>query len=92
MKLLIIKGMIFGFQHPLYQIYLLENPAVFSIFIKKYPKCAAVCVNGQPQLSTLVLLDFLQENYTFYYQGDFDPEGLLIAQRLKERYGEKLSL
>ncbi len=74
------------------QVYLLENPAVFSVFIKKYPKCAAVCVNGQPRLSTLVLLDFLQENHTFYYQGDFDPEGLLIAQRLKERYGEKFSL
>ena len=38
------------------------------------------------------MLDFLQENHTFYYQGDFDPEGLLIAQRLKERYGEKFSL
>lgn len=73
-------------------IYLLENPAVFSVFIKTYPKCAAVCVNGQPRLSTLVLLDLLKENHTFSYQGDFDPEGLLIAQRLKERYGEKLSL
>ena len=28
----------------------------------------------------------------FYYAGDFDPEGLLIAQRLKQRYGRKLEL
>ena len=30
--------------------------------------------------------------HNFYYHGDFDPEGLLIAQRLKERYGESLQL
>ena len=35
-------------------------------------------------------LDFLKENHRFWYAGDFDPEGLLIAQRLKERYGEAL--
>ena len=49
-----------------------------------------VCVSGQPRLATLLLLDFLKENHRFWYAGDFDPEGLLIAQRLKERYGEAL--
>ena len=39
-----------------------------------------------------LLLDFLKEKHSFYYHGDFDPEGLLIAQRLKERYGERLRL
>ena len=71
------------------KIYLFENPAVFSVFVKKYPDCAAICGNGQPRLATLLLLDFLKENHSFYYHGDFDPEGLLIAQRLKERYGER---
>ena len=47
---------------------------------------------GQPRLATLLLLDFLKEKHSFYYHGDFDPEGLLIAQRLKERYGERLRL
>ena len=74
------------------KIYLFENPAVFSVFVKKYPDCAAICGNGQPRLATLLLLDFLKENHSFYYHGDFDPEGLLIAQRLKERYGERLRL
>ena len=40
----------------------------------------------------LILLDLLKENHTFHYAGDFDPEGLLIAQNLKERYGSKLTL
>ena len=74
------------------KIYLFENPAVFSVFVKKYPDCAAICGNGQPRLATLLLLDFLKENHSFYYHGDFDPEGLLIAQRLKERYGESICL
>ena len=34
----------------------------------------------------------LKEHHTFHYAGDFDPEGLLIAQNLKERYGSKLTL
>ena len=33
----------------------------------------------------------LQEHASFLYAGDFDPEGLLIAQNLKLRYQEKLS-
>lgn len=74
------------------RIYLLENPAVFSVLVEKNPDCAAICVNGQPRLATLVLLDMLKENHSFYYGGDYDPEGLLIAQRMKERYGEGLSL
>ena len=73
----------------------LEN--IFDIshnpfFVKKYPDCAAICGNGQPRLATLLLLDFLKENHSFYYHGDFDPEGLLIAQKLKVRYGERLKL
>ncbi|MEE1526972.1 MAG: TIGR02679 domain-containing protein [Blautia sp.] len=67
-------------------IYVFENPSVFAAFVKKYPKCSAVCVNGQPRLATFLLLDFLKEQHIFYYNGDFDPEGFLIAQRLKERY------
>lgn len=74
------------------RVYLFENPAVFSVFAEKNPSCGAVCVNGQPRLSALLLLDMLKGEHLFYYSGDFDPEGLLIAQRLKERYGERLSL
>ena len=34
----------------------------------------------------MLLLDLLKEDHSFWYAGDFDPEGLLIAQNLKERY------
>jgi len=36
-------------------------------------------------------LDKLAANgYELYYSGDFDPEGLLMAQRLRLRYRERL--
>ena len=37
-----------------------------------------------------MLLDLFDKNITFSYAGDFDPEGLLIAEKLKKRYGERL--
>lgn len=72
--------------------YVVENPAVFSVLVETYPECTVICGNGQPRLATLALMDLLKENCIFYYAGDFDPEGLMIAQRLKRRYGEKLKL
>ena len=55
--------------------------AVFSVLTESQnPACAAVCVSGQPRLAALLLLDFLKENHRFWYAGDFDPEGLLIAR------------
>ena len=73
-------------------VYVVENPAVFSVLVRTHPECTAICGNGQPRLATLALMDLLQKNCMFYYAGDFDPEGLLIAQRLKQRYGRKLEL
>ena len=39
----------------------------------------------QPNLAVYEVLDKLIE-HEFCYNGDFDPEGLLIADRLKSRY------
>lgn len=74
------------------KIYVVENPAVFSVLTSYNPSCAVVCINGQPRLASFLLLDFLKETHQFLYAGDFDPEGLLIAQRLKERYEDALHL
>lgn len=71
-------------------VYIVENPAVFSELIKSWPKETILCGNGQIRLATFVLLDLFETETEFFYAGDFDPEGLLIAQKLKERYGEKV--
>lgn len=42
--------------------------------------------------AVLVLMDKFTEESMFWYAGDFDPEGLLIARRLKLRYKKQLEL
>lgn len=71
-------------------VYMVENPAVFSALIHTWPEETVLCGNGQIRLSMLALLDLFDEDTKFFYAGDFDPEGLLIAQRLRDRYGDRL--
>lgn len=78
-------------QFPKTPIFILENPSVFRKLcdcIKNYQlNIGLICSNGQLNFSTYLLLDKLFENdCTLYYAGDYDPEGLLIADKLKLRY------
>ncbi len=81
-------------QSELKKVYIVENPAVFAELAATVPEgTSLVCTNGQLRLASLVLLDLLyKEGYQMYYAGDFDPEGLVIADRLKRRYEEQLYL
>lgn len=74
------------------QVYVVENPAVFSVLIREYPQRTVICGNGQLRLAVLILMDKFSCDTVFWYAGDFDPEGLLIAQKLKVRYEERLKL
>lgn len=72
-----------------------ENPSVFTEFVRKFreEKITAVCTSGQLMFTSLLLLDLLVKGgCVLYYSGDFDPEGLQIADKLKGRYGDKLVL
>ena len=71
------------------KVYVVENPAVFSHLIKNIPDITVICGNGQIRLAALYLMDRFPESVSFYYAGDFDPEGLQIAQRLKRRYKDR---
>lgn len=71
-------------------VYIIENPAVFSYLTEKYPQETFLCTTGQLKLASYVAIDLFAQDYSFYYAGDFDPEGLQIAQGLKTRYGERL--
>lgn len=54
-------------------------------------KIPIVCTYGQINLAGLVLLDLINQSIqTIYYSGDCDPEGILIADKLKSRYNDKL--
>lgn len=73
---------------PKQEIYIVENPSVFAMLCGKLDgKKACMCMNGQPRLSAVLLLDLLAEaGVKVYYAGDFDPEGMLIAQKIRKYY------
>lgn len=67
-------------------IYIVENPAVFSYLTDNYPDGTFICGNGQFKLAFYITLELLRDKNPLYYAGDFDADGLLIAQKLKKRY------
>lgn len=78
-------------------VYIVENPMVFAWLVDQQKDSrvqkAVICSAGQLNLSVWVLLDLLAASNTcMYYAGDFDPEGLLIAQKIASRYKEKVCL
>lgn len=74
------------------RVYIVENPSVFQALLKKIKKeeiekIGLVCTNGQLNYSAYLLLDILVNSHIeIYYSGDMDPEGLLIADKIKQRY------
>ena len=77
-------------------VFIVENSGVFSELLTKFPSKylpPLICTNGQFKLAALLLLDrLLKNNIIAYYSGDFDPEGLLMAQRLVSRYPANVRL
>lgn len=77
-------------------VFTLENSGVYSEILdhlKARETPPVICTHGQIKLANLILLDRLVQNDVIvYYSGDFDPEGLLMAQRLLLRYGAKVKL
>lgn len=72
-------------------VWIVENSGVFSSLLDDVPDAPIVCTHGQFKLAAYCLLDMLvASGCRLKYAGDFDPEGLQMAARLKERYGDKL--
>ncbi len=70
-------------ESPTKTLYIDENPSVFALRCAQNPTSTCLCMNGQPKLAALIALElFAASGTTVYYSGDFDPEGLWIAQRL----------
>jgi uncharacterized protein (TIGR02679 family) len=75
------------------KVYIVENSGVFSALMDTVPHAPLICTHGQFKLAGLRLMDLLvKSGHTLYYSGDFDPEGLSMALRFKDRYREKGNL
>ncbi len=72
-------------------VYCFENPSMFYAVTRQLPWIAAICTSGQINLAAYILMDALvKSNYKLLYCGDFDPEGLLIADKLRKRYRQSI--
>lgn len=73
-------------------VYIFENPSVFEALSnyateKHFDTLGFICISGQPNIAAYVLMDYIQQaNIPMFYAGDFDPEGVLIADKLIKRY------
>lgn len=81
-------------QSPTGQVYILENQMVFSSLCRwegiRHPM---ICTSGQLREASWRLLDLLAASgCSFWYAGDFDPEGLSIADRLWQEYGSRVHM
>ena len=69
------------------KVYCFENPAVFYIFVQLFPEKACVCSSGQINQCGYRLFELLMKSdLLVYYHGDHDPEGLIIADKIKTRF------
>lgn len=70
------------------KVYMIENQMVFSHLCEALQgrECALVCTSGQIKTASLMLLDMLCEaGCRIFYSGDFDPEGISIAEKVLVR-------
>ncbi len=67
------------------KIIILENPSLLNVLINKNYNSAFIITSGNPNSACYQLLNKLKE-HKLYYNGDFDPEGLLIAEKLCKEY------
>ncbi|MFB5198407.1 TIGR02679 family protein [Bacillus sp. AFS073361] len=74
------------------KVWIVENSSVCSTIIDEVPEAPIICTHGQLRAASWILLDLLVESgCQLYYSGDLDPEGILIAQRLKDRYQHQVT-
>ncbi len=74
-------------------VFVVENQMVFSQLCDACPNASIICTSGQIKTASLLVIDLLcKEDCNLYYNGDFDGEGLTIANRIIKRNSEKIHL
>ncbi|WP_180955263.1 TIGR02679 family protein [Peribacillus deserti] len=76
-----------------HKVYIVENSGVCSALMDELPDKAIVCTHGQFRAASWIFFSLLtKSDCMIYYAGDLDPEGVLMAQRLKKRYPQHVKL
>ena len=75
------------------KVYVVENEMVFSYLLKEIRNkhVAIICTSGQLSTTAQKIISLLAEsNNQIYYSGDCDPEGLMICDKLFQKYPNQL--
>lgn len=89
-----MKGII-GVQTVGEKAYIVENEMVFSYLIHnlKNSDYTLLCTSGQPRSVAQVLIpNILASGSKIYYNGDIDPDGICIADRLWKKFGDRIHI
>ena len=68
------------------KIFIFENPSILNYLKNKDLDISIIITSGIPNLAFYKLLENITSDTTLYYNGDYDPEGLLIADKLNNKY------
>ena len=74
-------------------VYIVENKMVFSYLMEQVQgkNVSLLCTSGQPRYAALKLISLIvQSGIPIYYSGDLDPDGIGIADRLWQRFGNRI--
>lgn len=77
------------------RVYIVENEMVFLYLTEniKEKEITLLCTSGQLRVAAFQLISLLIENgAVIYYSGDLDPEGMGIADRLWQKYGDVIQM
>lgn len=75
------------------KVYIVENEMVFSYLLKhlEQKNVTLLCTSGQLRSAAVKLMPFLLDSGAeIYYSGDSDPDGIRIADRLWNKYGDRI--
>lgn len=77
------------------RVYIVENEMVFLYLTEhiKEKELTLICTSGQLRVVAFQLISLLMKsNASIYYSGDLDPEGMNIADRLWQKYGDSIQI
>lgn len=77
------------------RVYIVENEMVFSYLLDnmKEEKITILCTSGQIRTAAAELISLiLDTDAEVYYSGDIDPEGIGIADRLWQKFGNRIHI
>lgn len=77
-------------RHPC--VWIVENSSVASTLMDAHPTAPIICTHGQLRMASWRLLALLDSQVKIFYAGDLDPEGLQIAQKIVNKYGNRVQL